>query len=277
MTASAGAARGTAAARGRRDRSGVLRWRVGLAVEVVAILAVWELVVGVLELVNPAFLPPPSHIGASLAELAVSSHTLDALLFSMGNVVVGLALAIVVGITVGLAVGWFRSLQYTVAPFLWMLYSTPKVALAPIIILGLGLGSASKVALVFLLAVFPIMLNTLEGVETVSTSLIRAGRVFGANGIALGRRVIFPGTFPFIIVGLQRGIALAFIGEVLGEFLGGSGGLGHDLERATFNFEMADALAIVVIIVVLANLAFLLLELARRKFAPWHESGSAKL
>ena len=96
-------------------------------------------------------------------------------------------------------------LRFTVAPFLWLLYSTPKVALAPLFILVLGLGSESKIALVFLLAVFPIILNTMEGAVTVSTSLVNAGRVYGVNGIALGWKVIFPATLPYSLAGIQRG------------------------------------------------------------------------
>jgi ABC-type nitrate/sulfonate/bicarbonate transport system permease component len=201
----------------------------------------------------------------------------DALLYSLKNLAVGLALAIVVGIVVGIAVGWFRVLQFTVAPLMWALYATPTVALAPLIILAFGLGDTSKIVLVFVMSVFPIMLNTMEGVQTVSGSLIRAGRVFGASGTALGRKVVLPATFPFLLVGLQRGVALAFIGEILGEFLGGAGGLGHLLERATFDFRMADALAIVVIMVVVVNAGLILLAVLRKRFAPWHDVGVAKV
>ena len=110
-------------------------------------------------------------------------------------------LAAVVGFAGGVVVGWFRLLHFTVAPLLWTLYSTPKVALAPLLILALGLGEASKIALVFLLALFPILLNTMEGVQTVSSSLIRAARVYGFRGLSMGTRIVLPATFPFILSG----------------------------------------------------------------------------
>lgn len=252
-------------------------WRGGLVLEVIAILLFWEIAVGTFELVRPAFLPPPSAIWASLMELASSAGFWSELRFSVSNLVVGFLLSAVLGILVGFAVGWFRLLRFTVAPFLWLLYSTPKVALAPLLILGLGLGSASKIALVFLLSFFPIALNTMDGVETVSESLVRAGRVYGCRGTALARKVIIPATFPFLLVGLQRGIALGFIGEVLGEFLGGSGGIGHALERYVLDFRMDDALAVVLIMVVVANSGLVILTLLRKRYAPWHESDVAQL
>jgi ABC-type nitrate/sulfonate/bicarbonate transport system permease component len=246
------------------------RWRVGLVAEVALLLAAWQLLIGVWEVLPPAFLPPPTAIAASLADLLTSDTFIGHLWFSTSNVLVGVAVAASVGITVGLAVGWSPLLQLTVAPLLWLLYSTPKVVLAPLIVLAFGLGPPSKVALVFLLGVFPIALNTIEGVRTVDPSLLKAARVFGLRGVGLARKLIIPATFPFILVGLKRAVALAFIGEILGEFLGGGQGLGHLLERAAVNFRMDDSLAVVVIMVIAANIGLVIVEVARRRFAPWH-------
>jgi ABC-type nitrate/sulfonate/bicarbonate transport system permease component len=246
-------------------------WRLAVLGEAIAFIAVWELATAGLHLVNESFLPAPSAVFSSLVELIGDEEFFEALVYRVKNMLIGLVLAAVVGISVGLTVGWFRILHFTAAPLLWTLYSTPKVALAPLLILALGLGSSSKIALVFLLAVFPIMLNTMEGVRTVSTSLIRAARVYDVNGVALGRKVVLPATFPFVLVGLQRGVALAFTGEILGEFLGGAGGLGHMLERATFDFRMADALAIVVIMALVANLGLVAVSALQKRYAPWYQ------
>jgi ABC-type nitrate/sulfonate/bicarbonate transport system permease component len=250
-------------------------WRLAVLGEAIVFIAVWELATSGLGLVRESFLPPPSAVFSSLVDLVGDDEFFDALLFSVKNMAIGLLLAAVVGITVGLTVGWFRLLHFTVAPLLWALYSTPKVALAPLLILALGLGATSKIALVFLLALFPIMLNTMEGVRTVGGSMIRAARVYNVNGVALGRKVVFPATFPFILVGLQRGVALAFTGEILGEFLGGTGGLGHMLERATFDFRMDDALAIVVIMALVANIGLVTVSVLQKKYAPWHSGDVA--
>jgi ABC-type nitrate/sulfonate/bicarbonate transport system permease component len=252
-------------------------WRLAVLGEAIAFIALWELATSGLGLVRESFLPPPSAVFSSLVDLVGDDEFFSALWFSVKNMTIGLLLAAVVGISVGLTVGWFRLLHFTVAPLLWTLYSTPKVALAPLLILALGLGASSKIALVFLLALFPIMLNTMEGVRTVGGSLIRAARVYEFNGVALGRKVVLPATFPFVLVGLQRGVALAFTGEILGEFLGGSGGLGHMLERATFDFRMDDALAIVVIMALVANIGLVTVSLLQKKYAPWHQGDVAAI
>ncbi|MFC0680598.1 ABC transporter permease [Lysobacter korlensis] len=251
-----------------------LKWNLLLAAVVAAILLVWEAAVSWLALVPSVFLPPPSAIGAAFVQLVLRDDFWGSFAFSLGNVLIGLVIAIVVGLIVGLSVGWFPVLRFTVAPFLWILYSTPKVALAPLFILILGLGSESKIALVILLAVFPIILNTMEGAVTVSASLVNAGRVFGFNGWALGTKVILPATLPYSLSGIQRGAALGFTGEVLGEFLGGSGGLGHLLERAAFDFRMDEAMAMVLVMVIIANATLLLIGALRRRLAPWYEPGA---
>jgi ABC-type nitrate/sulfonate/bicarbonate transport system permease component len=250
-------------------------WRLAVLGEAILFLAVWEFATSGLGLVRESFLPAPSAVVASLVDLLGDDEFLPALWFSVKNMAVGLLLGSVVGVSVGLTVGWFRLLHFTVAPLLWTLYSTPKVALAPLLILALGIGASSNIALVFLLALFPITLNTMEGVRTVSPSLVRAARVYDANGVALGRKVVFPATFPFILIGFQRGVALAFTGEILGEFLGGAGGIGHMLERATFDFRMDDALAIVVIMALVANVGLVTVGVLQKRYAPWHSGDVA--
>ena len=240
------------------------------------ILVAWQLLIGVWEVLPAAFVPPPTAIATSLVELLGSESFIGHLWYSTSNVLIGMAMAAVVGIVAGLAVGWSPFLQLTVAPLLWLLYSTPKVVLAPLIVLALGLGSPSKIALVFLLGVFPIALNTMEGVRTVDPSLLKAARVFGLRGVGLARKLVLPATFPFILVGLKRAVALAFIGVILGEFLGGAAGLGHLLERAAVDFRMDDSLAIVVIMVIAANVGLVILDVARRRFAPWHREGAGQ-
>lgn len=252
-------------------RRGEGRWALLLAVVVAGILLIWEAAVSWLGLVPERFLPPPSAIAVAFGGLMVDPQFWSAFLFSVTNLLIGLAIAIVIGVVGGLAIGWSPVLRFMLAPFLWVLYSTPKVALAPLFILGLGLGSESKIALVILLAVFPILLNTMEGAVTVSPSLVNAARVYGAGGLGLGWKVIFPATLPYSLSGIQRGAALGFTGEVLGEFLGGAGGLGHLLEFAAYQFRMDEAIAMVVVMVIIANLTLFLISVLRRRLAPWYD------
>lgn len=247
-------------------------WRMAVLVEVFLVLALWELAsrVGV---IPGNFLPAPTEIVASFVELLGLPNFWSNLRHTLSNLLVGLVIAGAAGIVVGLAVGWFHLLEVTVAPLLWILYVTPKVALAPLVILWLGIGSPSQIALVVLLAIYPLMLNTIDGVKTIDVSLVRAGRVFGARGVRLFAKVVLPATLPFVLVGLRRGIALGFIGAILGEFLGGSVGLGKTLQLAVFNFRLADALAIVGIMVIVTNVALKGIDVTRHRMAPWHSDG----
>lgn len=262
------------AVRGLRTRLSDGRWTLLLAVVVFGLLALWELAVRVLRLVPEVFLPAPTAVAAAFADLVRRPDFWSAFGSSLQNLAIGVALAVFVGVAAGIVVGWFPVLHFTVAPFLWLLYSTPKVALAPLFILVLGLGDASKIALTFLLALFPILLNTMEGVQTVNQSLVRAGRVYGFRGVAMGTRIVLPATLPFSLAGIQRGAALGFTGVMLGEFLGGAGGLGHMLERAAFDFKMDEALAIVVVMIAVANGTLLLIAALRRRWAPWYDASA---
>jgi NitT/TauT family transport system permease protein len=255
-------------------RSTDLKWTLILLAVVFGFIVLWQLAVEQWGLINPAFVPAPTSILSALLDLLQEPEFWSALASSLRILAIGLAMAIVVGLVVGIVVGWLPVLHFTVAPFLWLLYSTPKVALAPLFILILGLGDSSKIALTFLLAVFPILLNTMEGVQTVPESLIRAGRVYGFRGISFGYKIVLPSVLPFSLAGIQRGVALGFTGVVLGEFLGGAGGLGHMLERAAFDFHMDEALAIVLVMVVVANLMLAAVSLARRTWAPWYDASS---
>lgn len=245
------------------------RWPLAVALEIVLIIAVWQYAIGTLHLIDATFFPAPLDIAASLVSLVQGRQFVGDLTFSLGNYIIGVVAACVVGIVVGLAIGLSGLLDLTARPLVWAVYAIPKVALAPVLILTLGLGTPSKLAMVFLLSVFPVLINTMDGVRTVDPSLVRAGRVFGFRRVPLARRIILPATLPFVIVGLRRAIALGFIGEVLGEFLGSAQGIGVTLQRATYNFQMADALAVVVIMLIASNIGLLALDVLQRIVAPW--------
>lgn len=251
------------------------RWTGLLMLTILAILACWQLAVTSLGLISEAFLPPPTAVASAFMDLMVTGEFWSAFFASVQALLIGVAIAVVLGVVIGAAVGWFPLLRFAVAPFLWFLYSTPKVALAPIFILMLGLGNTSKIALTIMLAIFPILLNTMEGVQTVNPSIVRAGRVFGFRGLAMGRKIIVPATLPYSLAGIQRGAVLGFTGTVLGEFLGGAGGLGHMLQRAAFDFQMDEALAIVVVMVIIANTLLLSVAVIRRRLAPWYDADVA--
>jgi NitT/TauT family transport system permease protein len=158
------------------------------------------------------------------------------------------------------------------APPMWAAYAVPRVALAPLFILMFGLGAASKIALVFLMATFPILINTMQGVKSVDPVLVRVARVYGGSKLQVGRTVVLPAVLPYILAGLRIGVAGAIAGALIGEFIGSFEGLGLLLARAAFNFEVSRALALIVIVVLLAQGLMSIIQIIKKKAAPWDES-----
>ena len=177
-------------------------------------------------------------------------------IFSLTNFVIGYLLAVVVGIVFGLALGLFRTFHTMAGPLVWVSYATPRSAIAPILIMALGFGYESKVAIIFLFAVFPILINVWVGARSVDQSLLRAGRIFGAKRLDLYTKVVLPSILPYLLIGLKLGVSRGIIGIVIAEFLGSPGGVGYLTKILVHtDFDMAGALALVVILLVTASIS----------------------
>lgn len=247
-------------------------WTPLVILEIATILALWQLATTSLDLVDPAFLPPPLDVARSFVDLLGEPAFATDLRFTLTNYAVGLVVACGSGVALGLAIGWFRILNALFAPLAWLAYSVPKVAIAPVVILGLGLGAASKIAMVFLLVFFVVLTNTMEGARTIDRSYIWAGRVFGYNKWQVLRRVVMPGAAPYIFAGLERAVILGMIGEILAEYLGSKSGIGVTLQKAAYDFRMDDAFAVVLVMVMVTVVARMALRRGLRYAAPWYQA-----
>jgi ABC-type nitrate/sulfonate/bicarbonate transport system permease component len=247
-------------------------WNVGVAIEAVALLAVWEYITSGLQVLPPSFLPAPSEVWAALVDLAGAGTLARHTLFTLQNFVVGFTLAVVIAIPIGIIMGGSDLAEMLLAPPMWALYAVPRITLAPIFVIALGLGAASKIAVVFLMATFPILINTMQGMKSVAPVLVQVAEVYGATRVQVVRKVMLPSLLPYIFVGLRIAVAAAIAGALVGEFIGSFEGLGLLLARAAYNFDMARALAIVFIVVLLAQGLMASVQLAKRIFAPWDDS-----
>lgn len=186
--------------------------------------------------------------------------------------------SILVGIPIGLAMGGSKWADAILSPYVWTLSSLPRIAIFPIIVLFLGLGDATKYAIVILTAIFPVIINTWAGVKTTEQSLINAARVFGASRSQVYRKVVLPYTLPFVVSGVQLSLSRGLVGVVLAEFLTGAskdGGLGWLIFRSarTFNSSLTYAA-----LVSLAIFALVLVQGTRSmetRIAPWRQVSSA--
>jgi NitT/TauT family transport system permease protein len=215
----------------------------------VAVAAIWQLAVS-LGLVNSFLTSSPQLIGQSLVEQATSGLLLRSIGTSALELLVGFVAAGVVGVVLGLVMGRYRYVEYAIEPYVWLLYSAPIVALFPLLVLVLGLGSPTVIAITFLMAVVPVIVNSMQGVRNVDPKLVQAARSFGASEAALLRKVILPASIPTIMAGLRLGIGRALVGVVVGEFFAGDGGIGYNISYFAGHLGTTDVLASVLVVVV---------------------------
>ncbi len=254
------------------DRVG---WNVGVVVETLVLVLVLEFMITGLKVWSPEFVPPPSAIFAAYFWLAEQDLLIKNVTFSLSNFAVGYLLAAVVGITVGLLLGTVGLARTLLGPLVWVAYATPRIALAPLIVLWLGFGPASKITVIFLMSVFPVIVNVWVGASSVDRNLERAGAVFGGSRLDIYRKVILPFILPYTLTGLRLGISRGLVGVVVAEFIGSAAGIGYLIKITSHEFHMDAALALTLILVIAANVSMVLLELLRRRVAPWYREGIA--
>jgi NitT/TauT family transport system permease protein len=212
--------------------------------------------------IKPIFISSPTLIAqAAYRMFFVSGEIWRDLGLSGLEFVLGIGVAIVVGIPLGLAAGWYRRLSYAVEPFLSAFNATPQVAFLPLIIIWVGTGFATKLLIIFLLAVLPIAINAQAAVRTTDARLIKVANSFGANDWLLFRSIIFPSAVPFLLAGLRLAIGRGMIGIVVGELYGSAAGIGMMINQAGSRFQ-TDKVFVGVLTIVAAGV--ILVEVVRR-------------
>jgi NitT/TauT family transport system permease protein len=185
--------------------------------------------------------------------------------------VLGFALAVLIGIPFAVGVASSRVLNLTLYPILIATQSIPKVAVAPIILVWFGLGMESKLVIAFLVAFFPIVVDTAAGIRATPPGLLELARSLRASSLQIFLKIQFPAALPFIFAGAKVAVTLAVIGAVIGEFIGSVGGLGNLLLTANSQLDSPLAWAALVWLSVLGVLLFAAVVLAERIVLPWSE------
>jgi NitT/TauT family transport system permease protein len=181
----------------------------------------------------------------------------------------GFALAVAIGIPLAVCVANSRTLNLTLYPILVATQSVPKVAIAPIILVWFGLGIESKLAIAFLVAFFPIVVDTATGLRSTPPGLLELARALRASPLQVFAKVQFPAALPFIFSGAKVAVTLAVIGAVIGEFVGSVSGLGNLLLTANSQLDSALAWAALIWLSILGILLFAAVALAQRLLMPW--------
>lgn len=231
----------------------------------------WELL-AIAEVVNPLFLPKASETFNAIWTGFADGVIWPELRHSLTNFTIGMTLSAAVGIPVGLLMGASRPVDTILSPYVWAMTSLPRVALIPLLILILGFGNSMQLTIIFLSAVFPIMINCMAGVKTVEPSLLRAGHVFGASRSQLYTKIILPYTLPFVVSGVNQGIARGLVGMLIGELLGGGGqGMGYLLDRSADRFDSPLLYGVLLLLAVMSVGIIQMMRWLERRVAPWRE------
>lgn len=188
--------------------------------------ALWEAVPR-LGVVRPDTLPPLSAVAHAWMGLLLSGDLVSNGLSSLQNLAAGLALGVAVGIVLGVMMAWYPAVEIAINPLIRILYPLPRSALIPVMILWLGLGSASKIAAVFLGCLLPVVLSAFNGARGVDQTLVWSALAAGATRRQVLWEVVLPSAMPEILAGVRNALALSFILLVASEFLIGRRGLGY--------------------------------------------------
>jgi ABC-type nitrate/sulfonate/bicarbonate transport system permease component len=210
---------------------------------------------------KPIFISSPTRIAyAAFRMFFVTGEIWKDLGWSSVEFILGLALALAIGIPLGFAAGWYRRFSYAVEPFLAAFNATPQVAFLPLLILWLGTGLASRVLIIVLLAVLPIAISALGAVRTADARLVRVAKSFSAGDMLLFRSIMLPSAVPFLLAGVRLAVGRGMIGIVVGEIYGSAAGIGMMINQAGSRFE-TDKVFVGVLTIAVAGVA--LVELIR--------------
>jgi len=231
-------------------------------------LVVWELL-GRYALTSKLTFAPLSAVLAEFAKLWSSGELERDMAVSFTALGLGFAIAGAIGIAIGSVIGVSKAVGEHLDPLINALYATPLVALSPILILALGIGPASKVAIVFILAVFPILINTTVGIRSADQDLIEAARSFAATRLDIFYRVLLPSALPFIIAGLRLGLGRGLVGIFIGELFGAQDGLGYLISLSAQTFNIPGMFVGVLVLAGAGVLCAALFEHIEHRIAPW--------
>jgi NitT/TauT family transport system permease protein len=216
------------------------------------------------------FLSSPLQVIHAFGELSQSGELLRHSTFSLLEFVYGFLLAIVIGIPIGFLMATIKKINYYLDPWVSCLYATPLVALAPVIMVWFGLGIFPNSLIVFLGAVFPILLNTYTGIKSVKENLVEVVRAFGGSPLQVFFKVMIPDATPAIITGIRLAVGRAVISVVVAELFGAEAGLGFMVYFYSQRFLPGPVFVAIVVLVVFGILSFFALEKVQGWLSPWY-------
>jgi ABC-type nitrate/sulfonate/bicarbonate transport system permease component len=236
-----------------------------------SLLLLWEVLARTV-LTNRLVIVPFSEVMVALVREVTTGQFWEHTRITFLELGIAFPISVLLGVALGLVLATSRLLQQILDPLLTAMYSVPIVALAPLFIAWLGFGIESKIAVILLVAVFPVIISTEVGLRSTDRSLIEAARSFNATGGQVFLTVTLPFAIPFIIGGIRVAFARALVGVVVAEFFGAFAGYGYAILAAGQSYQTAQLLAYVVILALLGMASSVLLRTWEKRLAPWRET-----
>lgn len=231
-------------------------------------LLAWELCADT-HLINPLLISSPSRVAKAGSELIADPDFWNDVRVSASEFALGYFAAVAIGVPLGLAMGVSRRLSYILSPFVDTFNAVPRVTLLPLLIIWFGIGIWSKVAVVFLGAVIPIVISALTGVKTNEERFLTMARSFTASRVKVLTSVLLPGTVPFIFTGLKYAAGRALLGVAVGELYAATAGVGHMISDAGNLFQTDTVLFGVLIFAAAGLIVVAILNRLERRFDRW--------
>jgi NitT/TauT family transport system permease protein len=237
-------------------------------VSVVLFFAAWQAMFYFVPL-NTLFLTKPSLIASALVQMISSGDLFHDLAVSGVPFTYGFIAATLLGVAIGVVMGWRVKVGYALDPLMTALYASPLVALAPLVIVFVGVGVAAKTLIIFVLAIFPFIFNSYAGVRAVDPLLISVVRSLGGKEKDLYFKVIIPSVLPYVVAAARIAVGRALIGVLVAEFFAASEGIGYAIERYGNFFAMDRMFGAILAIMVIAIAFTEGIRWAERTAFPW--------
>jgi NitT/TauT family transport system permease protein len=235
----------------------------------IVLTVLWEIAVRVFA-VRTFILPAPSLVLKELMEAPAyfAKHSM----FTLGTTALGFFIALVLGVGAAVGIVYSKFLDRVLSAVLVSLNAVPKVALAPLFVIWMGTGAEPKIAIAIMIAIFPIVIDTVLGLKSVDPEMLNLAKSCRASPLKTLFKIRFPNALPSIFAGMKVAISFALVGAIVGEFVAGDKGLGYVILLAQGNFDTPRVFVALALLGVLGTILFYLVDIAESLLLPWHVS-----
>lgn len=234
----------------------------------IVLLGLWE-IAGRLGVINTFFLSWPSAIAAAAWRILIDGEFFANFWVTAYAYAIGVVSGCALGTVLGLAMGWWRSFGEVIDPFVVFFSAMPRIALYPVLLMMFGIGDMSRIMIVFIGVIFPVLFNAYVGAKRTPTVLVDAARVFGYSHCRLFTAIVLPASLPYLMAGYRIGVTLGMILVVVAEFFGGSSGLGQKIALTAQLYHTPEMYAWVIYTSLLAFATVRIMDVVEARVLRW--------